>query len=84
MKIVLNVNDANRPDLAQHKLLELANVLSGISIKQNLSKQMINAIANVRDCSEICNTKNINLTIELFNNHRVNGYGIKFIISSIQ
>lgn len=84
LKIIINVNDANRSDLAQHKLLELANVLSGISIKQNLSKQMINAIANVRNYSETCNTKNINLIIEPWNNHRLNGYSIKFIISSIQ
>lgn len=83
LKIKVNVNDADRSEQAKEKLAQLAKTLSISSINQHLPEAMIDAIAQGRPYSETCGDKCISLVIEKWPNHRLNGYDLKFVISSI-
>lgn len=83
LKVIVNVNDAIRCDIAQLKLLGLASALSLSSLNQDLSEHMKKAIINGQKYSEKCGSKKITVTVEKWAGHRFNGYDLKFIISSI-
>ena len=83
LKIKINVNDANRYDIAQRKLLYLASILSIASINQELSGKMKDAILHGKQYSENIGKKKIAMIRESWLGHRFNGYDVKFVISSI-
>lgn len=83
LKIKVNVNDATRSEMAQRKLMELANTLSLSSLNQELSEKMEKAIVHGKQYSEKCGSKKIMVTAEKWAGHRFNGYDLKFVISSV-
>ena len=83
LKIKVNVNDSARCEMAQGRLIEIAEALSLSSLKQGLSEQMEKAILEGKQYSEKCENKKITLAVEKWAGHRFNGYDLKFVISSI-
>ncbi|MBV1914179.1 MAG: hypothetical protein KUG72_02265 [Pseudomonadales bacterium] len=82
LKLKVNVNDAVRSEMAQRKLIDLAEVLSLSSLKQGLSEEMKKAILQGEQYSEQYGNKKITLAVENWVDHRLNGYDLKFVISS--
>jgi hypothetical protein len=83
LKLKINVNDAARSEIAQEKLIVLAEVLSLSSLSQCLSEKMKKSIVKGEQNSEKCGEKSISLSVEVWPNHRFGGYDLKFVISSI-
>lgn len=83
LKLNVCVNDVSDSQIAREKLLDLANVLSLSSLSQSLSDRMKNAILRGTPYSETCGNKTISLSMDVWPNHRLNGYDIKFVVSSI-
>ncbi|MEY8239625.1 MAG: hypothetical protein RPT25_04720 [Cycloclasticus sp.] len=83
LKIKVNVYDTARSEMAQGRLIEVAEALSLSSLKQGLSEQMKKAILQGKQYSEKCENKKITLAVEKWAGHRFDGYDLKFVISSI-
>ena len=83
LKLIVSVNDATRSQQERRKLLELAEVLSLSSLNKPLSEDMEGAIVEGKPYSENAERKTISLAVEEWQNHRFNGYDLKFVISSI-
>lgn len=83
LKIKLNINDANRSNFAQNKLLDLSNVLSCASLKIELSDATKNAILNAQVYNELQGNKRVSVEKEVWSDHKFGGYSVKFIISTL-
>lgn len=81
LKIKLNINDSSRSNFAQNKLLDLSNVLSHASLNIELSDAMKNAILNAQVYNELHGNKRVSIEKEIWYEHKLGGYDIKFIIS---
>lgn len=82
LKIKVNVNDASRAKKACKKLEAIAEVLSISSLSRPLSEEMKRAISDCNSYSEKVENKTIELIIEHWQNHKINGFELKFLISN--
>ncbi|GGX62493.1 hypothetical protein GCM10007392_32990 [Saccharospirillum salsuginis] len=82
LKLKVNVNDAARSHQAHVKLAELAEALSLVSLDLPLSVEMKAAIVEGNAYAEKSEGKTISLALEKWPSHRLNGYDLKFVISS--
>lgn len=84
LKLKVNVNDSTKSQQACEKLKEMAEALSISSLNQYLSEEMKNAISACNPYSESFDGKTISLIVQHWPNHRLNGYDLKFLISSLE
>ncbi|MFB2735238.1 hypothetical protein [Shewanella mangrovisoli] len=82
LKIKVNVNDASRAQQACEKLEAVAETLSISSLNRPLSEDMKRAISGCNSYSEKVENKTTELIIEHWQNHKFNGFELKFLISS--
>ncbi|KFK96452.1 MULTISPECIES: hypothetical protein [unclassified Serratia (in: enterobacteria)] len=83
LKLKVNVNDASRTHIACKKLEAMAEALSISSLSLPLSEEMKSAISDCNSYSEKAEDKKIVLIVEHWPNHKLNGFDLKLLISSI-
>ena len=83
LKLKVNVHDAARTHQACEELEATAEALSISSLNLSLSEEMKNAISGCSTYSEKVEDKTISLIVEHWPDHKLNGFDLKFMISSI-
>lgn len=83
LKLKVNVNNASRTHQACEKLEAIAEVLCMSSLNLPLSEEMKSAISGCYSHSERVEDKTIALIVKHWPNHKLNGFDITFVISSI-
>ncbi|HHR5901052.1 TPA: hypothetical protein ACS7XC_001965 [Providencia alcalifaciens] len=84
LKLIVNINDVNRAPSVCEQFAHMAEALSVSSLNQVLSPKMMKSILDCESYDEKYENKIILLTIEPWHSHKLNGYDIKFVISSSQ
>lgn len=83
LKLKVNINDVSGMPQACVKLTEVGEVLHESSLCLPLSEHMKKAILSCSSYSEMIGNKNISLTVEHWENHKLHGLELKFVVSSI-
>lgn len=83
LKLVVNVNDAARAHQACRKLESMAESLSLSSLGLSLSEEMKHALSCCNPYTEKVEGKTMALIVEPWPDHKFNGFGLSFMISSI-
>ena len=83
LKIILNVNDSKSLTQAQNRFLSVCDALSRSSLDRKLSDSMKSAILNGKEYSDLHGNKRVSVHKEKWSKHKLGGYDIKFIVSSI-
>ncbi|WP_226422234.1 hypothetical protein [Vibrio sp. E14] len=83
LKLKVNINDVSRVTQACVKLTVVAEVLHESSLSLPLSEHMKSAILSCSSYSEVVGNKSISLTVEHWENHKLKGLELKFVVSSI-
>lgn len=82
LKLKVNVNNTVRKHQACEKLESIAEVLSLSSLSRPLSDKMKKAISCCNSYSEKIEDKTISFVVERWENHKFNGFDLKFLIST--
>lgn len=83
LKLKVSVHDSSRTHQACEKLESLAAALSISSLNLPLSEEMKSAISGCNSHSEKFENKTIELIVDTWSDHKLNGFYLKFLISSI-
>jgi hypothetical protein len=83
LKLVLNVNDSKKSTLAEERFVSICDTLSRSSLNRELSDTLKSAILNGKEYSELHDNKRVSVHKMKWSKHKLGGYDIKFIISSI-